>query len=525
MTQELEIKLLVAPAKVRALRLHPLLRRSAIRAVKKVSVDSVYYDTEDWELRAANVSVRRRHIGGRWVQTVKGGGGSTGGLHIRDEWESSAPRTGVDLSLLESAFLPPLLRDPDNVSRLQPVFETRFIRTVWLLDLGAGTQVEAALDLGEIVAGSRREPIREFELELKSGGLTPLLECAIVLQRELGLSVGNRSKAERGYALIKLVAPAVVYAAVATIQAEQSVEAAFTSVVRACVSHLQSNEAGVREGTDPESVHQARVALRRLLSAFNVFGCAIPKPAWEDLKREVKWIAGVLGSARDWEVLATQTVALVPAEVLPSLPRAALVAALERRVRNARGRARTALNSPRYSALQLQLARFVVCSSWRTALTEEQLFGLAAPIVPFAAAELSRRHRHVTRVEGDLTIVTDGERHAVRIAAKKLRYAAEFFGPLFSQKRGEIYVRSLRKLQDVLGALNDLRVAAGRLAQLARLAKEDAQLLQACTGTQAFLLTRQTGLIGELGPQWERFLGSPRPWKKLARNDAGGASS
>ena len=82
---------------------------------------------------------------------------------------------------------------------LEGIFETRFIRTVWLLDLGAGTQVEAALDLGEIVAGSRREPIREFELELKSGGLTPLLECAIVLQRELGLSVeiGRASCRER----------------------------------------------------------------------------------------------------------------------------------------------------------------------------------------------------------------------------------------------------------------------------------------------------------------------------------------
>jgi triphosphatase len=525
MPQELEIKLLVARAKVRALRLHPLLRRTAAGAAKKVRVESVYYDTEDWDLRAANVSVRRRHIGARWVQTVKGGGGSTGGLHIRDEWESSAPRTGIDLSRLETAFLPPLLRDPDKVSRLQPVFETRFIRTVWLLDLGAGTHVEAALDLGEIVAGSRREPIGEFELELKSGGLAPLLDCARLLQRELQLSVGNQSKAERGYALIKPVTPAVVHAAAATIKADQSVEAAFASVVRACVSHLQANEAGVRQGTDPESVHQARVALRRLLSAFTVFGRAIPKPAWDDLKREVKWIGGVLGSARDWEVLATQTLTLVPAEVLPPLPRAALVAALERRIRNARGRARAALDASRYAALQLQLARFVECSIWRTVLTEEQLFGLAAPIVPFAAAELSRRHQHVTRVEGELTAVSDDERHAVRIAAKKLRYAAEFFGPLFSPKRGEIYVRSLRKLQDVLGVLNDLSVAADRLAQLARLAKEDAPLLQACTATQAFLLTQQTGLIGELGPAWERFLASPRPWKKLARDDAGGAPS
>src|SRR5206468_7382282 len=77
----------------------------------------------------------------------------------------------------------------------------------------------------------------------------------------------------------------------------------------------------------------------------------------------------------------------------------------------------------------------------------------------FAAALLARRHRKLEQSASALDSGSPEERHAVRIAAKRLRYIAEFFAPLFPRKRAKAYLKALTAVQDVLGRLNDVATA------------------------------------------------------------------
>ena len=81
------------------------------------------------------------------------------------------------------------------------------------------------------------------------------------------------------------------------------------------------------------------------------------------------------------------------------------------------------------------------------------------PLLQEHHRKLRKRTRHVQRLEAP-------ERHRARVAAKKLRYAAEFFAPLFSGKRAEEYIAALSRLQGALGRLNDLAVAARLLEEI-----------------------------------------------------------
>ena len=101
------------------------------------------------------------------------------------------------------------------------------------------------------------------------------------VEREAPLSVGHRSQAEHGYALARPVASHPVKARASGIIATLTAVDAFRTICYACVEHLAANREGALIGEDPEYLHQMRVALRRLRSAFNVFSPLLPEAAVE----------------------------------------------------------------------------------------------------------------------------------------------------------------------------------------------------------------------------------------------------
>ncbi|MNR25851.1 CHAD domain protein [compost metagenome] len=112
-----------------------------------------------------------------------------------------------------------------------------------------------------------------------------------------------------------------------------------------------------------------------------------------------------------------------------------------------------AIASPRYALLMLETTAWIETA----ALPDD-------PVVPFAVQALNRLHRQVEHRARDLTSLDAEARHHLRIRAKRLRYAAEFFCDLFpSRRRRSRYLRALERLQDTLGALNDLAVARDRI--------------------------------------------------------------
>ena len=212
-----------------------------------------------------------------------------------------------------------------------------------------------------------------------------------------------------------------------------------TSLVQA----LRVHEAGARAGRDPEHVHEMRVAVRRLRAILRASRDLFDAAWVERLRDELDWLGGGLGLVRDLDIL--------DAYLRPRL--AALEGAenragqrVLRRLAADRTRARTALNealdSPRYPKILEQIETFLA----QPPATESDV---SLPDV--AATEWKRLRKAVQKLPGRPS--TD-ELHAVRIKVKRARFAAEL-ARAAAGERGKRFIRQAKKLQDILGDLQD----------------------------------------------------------------------
>ncbi|HMG46500.1 MAG TPA: CHAD domain-containing protein [Allosphingosinicella sp.] len=447
MSDEVELKFDVEPASVARLRATPVL--AAVPARIETS-ESLYFDTPDGALRNAGISLRVRRSGGRIVQTAKRKKGNAAGLFIRQEWEVELPRFALDLD----AFGPgPLRRLLGKVERaaLKPIIRTRFARSSWQI-AHQGSRIEVVLDEGAVTAGRRRTPLTEFELELKAGKPAALFDLAERIGRAAPLRLGTMSKSGRGYALLegRLGRPAKaepVALAAAANEAE-----AFRAVAQACLRHFRLNEIALLGGRDPEALHQARVALRRLRSALSLFRPTARGKDYQHLREELRWFAGQFGEARNLDVLFA-------GERLPDDAglRRTLAAERDRAYR----RVLAALASQRARALMLRLALWLELGRWRFKPRA------AGPVRALAESQLDRQWRKVRRRGAGLAALDADAEHQLRIDVKKLRYAAEFLAPLHADARRGRFIAALRELQEQLGVANDARIAAAVMARLA----------------------------------------------------------
>jgi hypothetical protein len=142
----------------------------------------------------------------------------------------------------------------------------------------------------------------------------------------------------------------------APLASSMTVNDAFRAVVAAGLVHLLANERGLRESADPEYLHQARVALRRLRSALEVFSPPLPETVVAPVERELGWLASRLGPARDWDVLLTETLPPIEAEFGAQRGLKAFGTRCGRLRRSAGARARRAVRSARYRRLTLWLS-------------------------------------------------------------------------------------------------------------------------------------------------------------------------
>ena len=254
------------------------------------------------------------------------------------------------------------------------------------------------------------------------------------------------------------------------------------------------------QGSNPESVHQMRVGLRRLRSALGLFGKVAPCPA--ALQQELVWLAGELGAARDWEVFAGDTLGQVAAAFPDQAQWAPLRQAAFNVARKNRQEAAAAVGSVRYTRLLLSLGGWLQGARWREAPAPPDQEALAAPLAPFAMQVLARRHRTLKKRAKQLRGGTPQARHRMRIAAKNVRYAAGFFQSLCRAERLRPYVAALTGLQAALGGLNDASVADRLLRQLAQMHPE----LARSTGfVQGYLSVHGEREVRKLGKLWRRF--------------------
>jgi triphosphatase len=426
---------------------------------------SIYYDTPTFELRKNRTALRLRRTGDRWIQTVKTEGKVAGGLHERPEWECETAENTLNFDAIPNPTVREFFADEKIHWALRPVFVTEFTRTSSLLEFSGGEMIECSLDQGEIRAGEQRIPLCEVELELKTGHPARLFELALGLQEDIPLKLENVSKAERGYRLITPIALVPSKAQTPELTGESSPSEVLVCILRSGMTHLQANEAGVVQGEDPEFIHQMRVALRRIRSALSVFSDYVQHVESEPLKEELRWLTRELDAARNWDVFVLETLPPILAAFPEHQGLSWLKTTGEEWRRRQNLRARDAVASDRYQRLLLRLGAWLCRQPWREDVKNGEGV-IEKGVIPFVSRTLQKRHRRLKKKGKLLVTLSPEQRHEVRIAAKKLRYAAEYFSSLYPHKRTRRYIAALAGLQEVLGALNDAATTVSLLRGL-----------------------------------------------------------
>ena len=444
MALETEIKLSLPPRAAARLAAHPML--AGIKPLRQRLLNT-YYDTPDLRLHRERIAVRYRKKGWQWLLTVKCAAPSAGGLARRDEWEIPGLPGEFDFSHVDNARLRHLLESLR--SELTPAFTTDFTRIAWLLEPQAGVRIELALDRGRIEANGRHEAICELELELLEGDIEALFTAASHLQETMPLHPEAASKAQRGYRLFAEAPLQLVKAQPAALDHEMNTIAAFRTVVLTCLSHLQGNEQGVHESDTPEFIHQARVAIRRLRSAIRVWKPLLPEDFIAHFDPRWRTLAARLGEARNWDVFLSETLPPLTEAFPAHVQTARLTRHALRHSASNRKAARAALKATDYSRLLLEFTAAVF------ALPDREAQSLKA----FARHCLDKRTKRVSARSAAAQGADAMARHRLRVALKRLRYALEFFTPLFPGRRLQNYHQTTTELQDLLGRMNDLEVA------------------------------------------------------------------
>ena len=457
MSHEIELKLTLPRKALPALRRHPIVA-AATKLGPVRTLDNTYFDTAELALRARRVAVRTRRQGNVRLQTVKSAGQSTGGLSSRPEWEQ--PYSGAfDFDHIDATPVRKLLQHHQEA--LVPVFSTRFRRETREYRDEHGVCIHLMIDTGEVICGEHIEPICELELELLEGQALDLLLLACRLAADLPLLPGDVSKAERGFRLHNRQRLAPMRAAPSEITPAQNPLAAFVTLASGCVRQWQANAAGASESADPEFIHQLRVSQRRLRSLLRIFKPALPEAFVNDWSERLRINANSFGDARDLDVLSDEILAPVAGTTAEE---DAVLGRLQEKVRLERERAREQASARLDPAEQGRLILGFMAALH--ALPENSLHR-AVDTHTFACLQLRQIRKRVRKRFDAARTLVPTRLHALRIALKQLRYGVEFFMPLFAADEVKGYIRTLAKVQDDLGFINDLDVARQRLAIMA----------------------------------------------------------
>jgi CHAD domain-containing protein len=391
---------------------------------------SVYHDTPDRSLARAGITLRRRTERGRSV------------------WQLKIPADGARMEIEEPGgpvgppdTLRTLLRTHERNGEFVPVAELRTRRHGALVTRD-GSAAEVTIDEVSVMDAQRVDHrFVEVEIELKEGEPKALLRIAKEL-RAVGAreSVGE-PKVFRVLGLPSAAKPKTAFEALRMRLGEQLVE-------------VLAHDPGTRLGTDPESLHDMRVAVRRTRALLRA-GHSLVATDTQMLALELKWLGGVLGDVRDLDVLLAHLHASAESLDLPDRVAAErLFRGLSRQRTRARRALLKALDGARYAAL---LDRF------ESTLDELEPAETSETLDELAGRQLKKLRRAVKAAGSD---PEDETLHELRKRGKRARYAFELAGAKKTVQRAKL-------LQDVLGEHQDSVVAEERLRALAKEAPQE----------------------------------------------------
>jgi triphosphatase len=466
---------------------------------------TVYFDTPAHDLRAAGLSLRLRRENGNWLQTVKADQKVAGGLSNPLELECTVKVEEPDLTKIADKKIRRAVQRATKGAALRPVFETVVQRTT-RMTAADGSQIEVAIDEGEVRAGAERRELREAELELKSGSAQGLLLAAEKLLKGHQLRMGERSKAERGYQLAvgeKGISTEPQKGSTPHLSRKETCAEAFSAILAATTQQIVANRKVVLETDDPQGAHQLRVGLRRLRSALRALRPLVDTSSLKAFDRSARDIGRCVGTLRDADVLISGIHAPMESAASDKDGFSELYELLVQDRVVKRDEVRVVLEGRDWTRLQLYL------SIWPHML--EEIDGLEQSIVKHARKALRKAWKKASTYGSELDRASPERRHELRKALKKLRYMAEFFTPLFDKSQTAKFVKRLKTMQHVLGYLNDVRMAP-RLEAVRERHHGDMEAAKVA----AYIIGRHDAEAQHVWSQadkaWKALAASPRFW-------------
>ncbi len=276
----------------------------------------------------------------------------------------------------------------------------------------------------------------------------------------------------------------------------------FMLIMHNCLQHLLANQAGVIRADDSESIHQMRIALRRLRAALRLFS------SWtrisQAMKQELRWLDDTLSTPRDADVLVKdilpRVLAACPSE--PELQKLMQFAAAH--AKSNRELAGSAVDSIRFRRLITDLSGWLESADTQKT-TDEYPPDFSKPLRRNARRMLVKRHKSLLKRGKQLKKATPEQRHRTRIAAKNLRYAAEFFRSMYSSRSAGRYIRRIAALQESLGSLNDAVVADLLLRQLEPENPDNPELTAATSFARGYLQAAAIVDASAVENVWRKF--------------------
>ena len=450
--------------------LEKLPKVASVEPQAEMALESVYFDTTDRVLTRAGVTLRRRT------------GGDDDGWHLklrvgqdeREEIHHPIGRRGAET-------VPKALRSLVQVHArgraLKPLASVLNRRVVHRLLADDGTVLADFCDdnvtarLLHEDGSATASAWREWELELVEGP-RKLLKAADELFLGAGVTPSRagsklaRTVGEAGPGRSDLLAPSPT--------AKGPAGVVVLAYLRDHVEVLKAMDPRVRRD-HPDAVHKMRVSTRRLRSALASFKrLLLEAEQSDDLRGELKWLAGVLGGARDAEVMRDRLTALAAEDVnaysadeADSSDRDDLAgqfaAELGARYSAAHGEVLSVLDSQRYFRLLDALDALVDSPPW-SSMAEER----ARKALPrLTRRDWRRVNKHAAAAERATTSQErDDELHEVRKAAKRLRYSCDALTPVFGAQAAGLG-DAAKNLQEVLGEHQDSVVSQDLVRELA----------------------------------------------------------
>ena len=312
-------------------------------------------------------------------------------------------------------------------------------------------------------------------------------------------ATANTCKAESSPLLVEASSSLAVRAEPLELAGHLSTAQGFRLIMQNCLQHLLANQAGVIRADDSESIHQMRIALRRLRAALRLFSRWTRIP--QAMKQELRWLDDTLGTARDADVLVKDILPRVLAACPSELELQQLMQFAAAHAKSNRELASAAVDSIRFRRLITDLSDWLESADTQTT-TDEYPPEFSKPVRRNARRMLVKRHKSLLKRGKQLKKATPEQRHRTRIAAKNLRYAAEFFRSMYSARSAGRYIRRLATLQESLGSLNDAVVADRLLRQLE---PDNPELTSAISFARGYLQAAAIPDTSAIEKVWRKF--------------------